>query len=721
MRLACLVLLLAFGSIADGAETKRVLVLFDERTELPGLAALDESLTRTLATSPVPLEIYREEMDLSRLGSPTYLLRLREHLRAKYAGRKMDVAIAAMGPSLEFLLRHGDSVFPGAPVVFLGLDERELRGRALPAHVTGVMVRRVFPPTLELALQLHPQTKRVIFVAGASEFDNRLLSEARSQLRGYEDRLAFEYLTGLPMGELLQRISQLPPQSIVLYSTVFRDGAGQVFVPHEAAERVAAAANAPVYAFIDQYLGRGIVGGRMYSLNEHGEEAARLALQVLAGAAPSSLAPVATGPGQTLLDWRQMQRWDIAESRLPADAVVRYRPTSIWSQYRGYAIGTVSIVALQGLLISGLLVQRSRRRRAEAALLESEEVHRLTLGNISDAVFITTSDGDFTFICPNVHIIFGYSHAEVEELGNIRRLLGDGVFDPASLDAAGEIPNIERRTRDKARHEHDLLITVKRIAIRRGRVLYTCRDVSDRRRAEEANRNLAHAHRLAGMGELTAMIAHEVNQPLGAILSNAEAAEMLLQAEDPPLHEIREILADIRSNDLRADESIRRIRSLLRKREMKPERLDLNDAVADVLKLATGDALSREVRLRGELSPALPPVFGDRVHLQQVLLNLIINAMDAMKDTPQADRELTVRTQRAEDGGIEVAVADRGTGIPAARVSAIFDSFVTTKPDGMGLGLSISRSIVIAHGGRIWAKNNSGGGATFRFSLPAAK
>ena len=141
-------------------------------------------------------------------------------------------------------------------------------------------------------------------------------------------------------------------------------------------------------------------------------------------------------------------------------------------------------------------------------------------------------------------------------------------------------------------------MSVKRISIKGGTVLYTCRDVTDRRRADEANRSLAHAHRLAGMGELTAMIAHEVNQPLGAILSNAEAAEMLLESENPPLDEIREILADIRKSDLRADEAIRRIRALLRKREMQARAARPERAVADVLRLAAGDALRRHVRVR---------------------------------------------------------------------------------------------------------------------------
>jgi len=243
-------------------------------------------------------------------------------------------------------------------------------------------------------------------------------------------------------------------------------------------------------------------------------------------------------------------------------------------------------------------------------------------------------------------------------------------------------------------------------------------DITERKRAEEANRGLAHVSRLAVVGELTAMIAHEVNQPLGAILSNADAAEILLKSDDPPLHEIHEILADIRRDDLRAGETIRRTRELLRRRDMQMEPLDLNDIVADVLHLAAGDALRRRVQMRTELASALPVVSGDRVHLQHALLNLILNAMDAMAGKPAAARELTIRTSLDGSGGVEVAIVDRGTGIPAGRMSSIFDSFFSTKADGMGLGLSIARSIIAAHRGRIWAENNPGAGATFRFVLP---
>lgn len=246
-------------------------------------------------------------------------------------------------------------------------------------------------------------------------------------------------------------------------------------------------------------------------------------------------------------------------------------------------------------------------------------------------------------------------------------------------------------------------------------------DLTDRKRADEARQDLIHASRLAVVGEFTAMVAHELNQPLNAILNNTEAIKLLLDVQVAPLDEVRTILADIREDDLRASEAIRRIRALVSKREMDMQFLDINQMVSEVVRLARGDALARGVQLYNDCRGALPAVRGDVVHLQQVVLNLIVNGMDAMKDIPETDRHLFVCTASDGEGLIEVAVKDAGRGIPPENLSRVFDAFFTTKREGMGIGLSMARSIVQLHGGHLWAENNrEGGGTTFRFTLPAA-
>jgi PAS domain S-box-containing protein len=245
-------------------------------------------------------------------------------------------------------------------------------------------------------------------------------------------------------------------------------------------------------------------------------------------------------------------------------------------------------------------------------------------------------------------------------------------------------------------------------------------EITERKQAEEARQELAHASRLALLGELTASIAHEINQPLGAILSNADAAEMLLASSPPALDPVREILGDIRRDDLRASEVIGRLRALLRKRAMEVQPVSLNEVVSDVVALVRAESRRRGVVVAVQPAGDLPPVRGDRVHLQQVLMNLVLNGMDALADVPR-EKRLTVRTGVKENGSVEIAVSDTGPGILPDRLPRLFDPFFSTKKDGMGLGLSIARSLVETHGGQIWAENNHDGGATFRFSLPTGR
>ena len=361
----------AAGALPASSRTLHVALLFDERIDLPGLAALDADLVGALVSnSSDRIEVYREEMELSRFGSNDYQMLLRDFLRAKYANRKIDVVIAILGPALDFLLNYGDAIFPGTPIVFCGVDRREIGDRSLPPHVRGILVKREFAPTLEIALSLHPQTKRVAVIAGTSEFDSRLLDQARNDFRVYEDRVAFTYLTALPLRQMLTELSQLPPQTIVLFTTLFQDGAGEAFVTHDVAQRISAAANSPVYGFVDQYVGRGIVGGSMYSLSAHGAEAAKLALRVLVGPEPSGPPITEVQTNKVLFDWRQMQRWGISESNLPAGSEIRFRDPTAWEQYRTQLLTIIAVVLAQAALIAWLLYEHHRRRHSEAAAHE---------------------------------------------------------------------------------------------------------------------------------------------------------------------------------------------------------------------------------------------------------------------------------------------------------------------------------------------------------------
>jgi two-component system sensor kinase FixL len=248
--------------------------------------------------------------------------------------------------------------------------------------------------------------------------------------------------------------------------------------------------------------------------------------------------------------------------------------------------------------------------------------------------------------------------------------------------------------------------------------IVVAKDVTSAHEEEQARQQRAHVARLAMLGEMAATIAHEVNQPLGAILSNADAADMLLDQPTPRLAEIKQILSDIRRDDRRASAVVKRVRALVGRREIRQEPLELNEAIEETIKLVSSDARRRGVTLLLELAENLPEIRADAGQLQQALLNLFLTAMDAMKDTPVASRKIVVRSSARNGDSVAASVEDCGHGIPADKIGKVFDTFFTTKEGGMGLGLALARSIAEAHGGYLFAENNTSAGATFHLILP---
>jgi len=1044
-----LIILISCGTCGSDAQAqspaalgaKKVLVLHAFESQAPVFAQTDSGLSKVLLAGGVPLENqFFDSLDLRRNPDPAYRKVLLEQLRLKFRHRRFDLIVTIYPEALDFALNEARGLFAATPILALYMP-------ADTAPPTTEANRRIFwqaarldiRGTLEIALALDPAAKRVFVVSGAHEVDRRQEARARVELKPWENRLEFRYLSGLPLDAMLTTLAGAPPDSLVLLLPVSSDVAGKLYFSPEVAQRVAQASTAPVFGVLESSLGRGIVGGVLYSFEHVGASAGRLALEILRGGPAAGTAPsVLEVPPAPMFDWRELKRWNLNVDAVPPGSVIINREYTLWERNRTAVIVATFVLVVQSLLIVSLAVNRVQRQRVERQLAEQLRIEtlladlsarfvHLPAGQIESAIqdaqrriceildldrstllqvpqdepdtmrithiytppetppiparidmrdFIPwtlqkilrgetmtlatlaalppeaardrenlqrygtkslvaiplfaegavfgalsfaatraerewpenivkgfrmvaevianalarrradqalrdsqarltlaaasadarlwemdpetarvwmTEEGrafhgvtspealsldqvtnsihpddreswrqsiqqalesgqpmrtEFRVIRPDgtVRWFVAQGRPHVDAVGKPSRMLGvsidvterrqmeerlrtsealsggvlsslpghmvildrsgatlrtsdawrefaagNGASDPTVM-AIGigdpkarprtdqELDPLAQRVRDgiaavlagtqadfrleypypTSTETHWASISVQPLQRPEGGAVIYHQDITrqrlDRLETERLRRDLTHVGRVTTMGEMAAALAHELNQPLTAILSNAHAGERYLAQGTPPLGEVREILQDVVGDARRAGEVIQRLRSLLRKDEAKFLALDINMVVREMAVLTHTEAVLRNLTVELDLGSDLPPVRGDRVQLLQVLLNLVVNGMEATG--AQTDgRRIEIRTARGVEA-VRVAVRDEGPGIPPEALQEIFETFYTTKPKGMGMGLAISRSIVEAHGGQLWAENNPDRGATFWFTLP---
>ena len=731
---ACIVCLIVFWSpLATAASAAvrqhNVLVLYANGRLLPANVEGDRAIAEAFsARADLSVTLSSEFLDSPHFGGQAYERAMADFLREKYAAAPPEVIMAGGEEALDFWLRHRDKIFPGVPIVHVGVSVAWLQQvLPLPPGVIGIPIDQDEVGTIEQALRWHPAARRLVFVTGASSWDRQWEDRLRALSTEFAGRLAVEFLVGLPIDELQQRLRDLPADAIVYTPGLFADGSGRTFLPREVVRLVAAASAAPVYGSFSTHLGTGIIGGRTTGYDAMGHRGADIVLALLDGAAPASLALPAVMPTALHVDWRQLQRWGIDPKTLPGDAVVQFRTPSLWESYGRWVLLAGVVVLLQAGFIAALLVERRRRRRTAAALLQSQQHMSLAARAAGLSMWEMDVEGrrnglpgtaperaapapgalsDFAGTLERIH---APDRDRVEEV--IRGAL-----------ASGEDFDVEYRIVAADGTLHGQSARGRADDGRGQRLLGVVSDITQRKQAEaeaaQAHAALQHMTRVALLGQLSASIAHQLNQPLASILGNAEAAQKILQRAPVDLAELRDICADIVTEDQRAANVIRRLGALFKRSPPSLALLDVNALVRDTVDLMRTNLLMRHVALVTTLAPDLPPLEGDRVQLQQMLLNLIINAADAMRTLPETGRVMTI-SSALETGMIRLCVADSGPGVPAAAMDKLFEPFWTTKAEGMGIGLAVCRSIVAAHHGTLDVENAPEGGAVFCARLPA--
>jgi PAS domain S-box-containing protein len=361
-----------FNSFTYGTEIKkekRVLILFTNQSDLPAYQIVEKGIKSSLdAGHEFHIKYFIEYMDYYRNPDQTHNQLLLDLYHHKFSNHRIDLVIPFGPPALSFVIAHSNDLFSQVPVVFSGILREQIKGLNLSPTVTGVLADIDYAGLLEIALRIHPQTRHVAVVNGASVTGLLYEKEFRKALAPYARRLDFIYLTRLPMGDILEKLRNLPEHSVVLYYILLRDGEGKSFIPQEVAFILSEAAKAPVYGCLDTYLGHGIVGGRLTSFEMTGVKAGEMALRILRGEKPSDISMTGQGTIIDLFDWRQFKRFGIREDRLPPGSIVRYKTYSFWEHYWWRILAAFVLILVQSGLITFLLRQRAQRRRAQEQL-----------------------------------------------------------------------------------------------------------------------------------------------------------------------------------------------------------------------------------------------------------------------------------------------------------------------------------------------------------------
>ena len=588
---------------AVAAETKRVLILHSFGVDFRPWGEYSSTIRSELfRQSPWPLDIEDHLLATARSSDENPEPPFIDYLNALEVKHSPDLIICIGAPAANFIQRHRDHLFPATPMILTAVEKRRVRYDSLTKNDTVIPVAHNFRAVFDNILRLLPNTKQVVVINGASPNEKFWRGELSWELKPYESRLKLLYFDDTPFVDVLKEASRLPPDTAIFWHLMNVDAAGVAYEGDIGLKKLFAVANAPIFSYDDGFFGGEIVGGPMYSVLESSEKTAAIAVRILSGERAGDIKTPPVLFATPKYDWRQLQRWNISESRLPPGSEILFREPTAWQRYSWQIALITAVILAQAGLISALLQAHRRRHWAEV-------------------------------------------------------------------------------------------------------------------QSAQRSKELARVSRFATAGELTASIAHEINQPLGAILTNAETADAILQSPTPDIGELKDIVKDILHDDQRASEVIRRMRSLLKKAPFDPKHFDFNEVVRETVDLLSAVAVGRKVELASFLAPIALPIICDYIQLQQVIINLVVNAIDAMKDTPTKNRIISIRTSRAEKFA-ELSVSDRGPGIPEDQLKEVFEPFFTSKAEGMGMGLSIARTIIEAHHGLIWAENRDHGGATFRIKLP---
>jgi signal transduction histidine kinase len=608
MRALLIVLLLtatAALTSAVAAPLPRTVLIIDESDPSSGAPTIfSATLRATLSNVKPSVAVFGETLDLSRFSGPKQEAILRTYIQQKYSDVGFGVVLAVGASAFDLVRRWRSELWPDAPIVFAAIDEMTAAELEPDPNTTGLIMQRTIKSMMTSARVLVPDLQGVAVLGGSLSRDPyRLQYLLELPELGAETKLI--NLTGLPLAEQMARAADLPDKTAILYTSLFIDDEGTRYSAADALTAIAKVANRPIVVDVESLVGFGATGGLVLDNVAYGREVAGLAIRILDGASVAANPIAVSEYTRPVFDWRQLQKWHIGESNLPAGSEIRFRPQSMWEQFATQILAACAVFIVQIALIGWLIYEHRRRHLAEV-------------------------------------------------------------------------------------------------------------------QARNSMTELTQLNRLATAGELSAAIAHEIKQPISGMVAMANAAVRWLSRESPDIGRARDAMNKVVAAGHHASDIITNIRGVFGKDTQENTLCDVNQLIRTVLSLVYIDLRKHSIEARVNLSEQLPLVIGNKVQLQQVILNLVMNAVEAMVSAAEP-RVLSITSEINEHNDVLVSIADTGSGIDVANLSRIFKPMFTTKARGMGMGLSICKSIIESHNGRIWVSASVPRGSIFHFELPSQR
>lgn len=746
--LCVLSLIPGLGTIPCGASEKapsRILVLFSYNYNFPSQQHIVAGIERGRKIADLQVgDFVYEYIDLSARKKDPILL-FKELLAGKYAGQTFDLIITIFDPALDFLMNEGRDFMPESPCLAIFANERPELFRA-GRQVVQIPLAYDFQGTLKLVLNLFPRTRHILLVSGSSRSDRNYESRARESLSPWREKITLDFTGNSPFEDMMGRVSNLGPDSVVIYSRLAEDSTGRRFVPDDVAAMIAKVSPVPVFCLVSSHVGTGAVGGRVVDLEAVGALLSRAMVDLSEG---RGLSRKNTSPYiRTLLDWKQARQWKARLDAIPADTVFINRPPTLWSQYRSAVIGLLMVILVLSSLIVALMI-RNRNTKLKAEIEERKMVQAVTqaanaynrgLIEVSlDPMMTIGLDGVIT----DVNLATEHATGCVREdlIGkNFANLFTDPETARNGYQRAFREGDVRDYALNLSRRDGSAIPVLFNAVVYRDKerqplgVFAAARDITRLKQAEEAQlaleRKLLQAKKAESLGRMAGAIAHLYNNLLSVVMGSLE----LYISGRPPGATVDVALTEAMKAARRAADVSGLMLTYLGQSFGQRETMDLSGLCRQNLEFLK-EALPDGITLEPDLPRFGPLVQGNPAQIQQVVNNLVTNAWEALGNRPGVIR-LNIRTVSSgdipetrrhplewhPDNGLYacIEVADTGCGIPAEQMEKLFDPFFTSKFTGRGLGLPVALGVVKAHKGAVAVESEPGKGSVFRVFLPVS-